>query len=118
MKENINIDDFLLGKNIQTLRNQKGWSVDILSKKLGKTPSTIRTYESGNASPTLKTLVKIINTFDINAHQLIFEDIESLDDVENKEQSKDQIIKAQRETIEAYKKLITALERQLNEKEL
>ena len=120
MKENTNINAIFLGKNIQYLRNQKGWSVDILSKKLNKQASTIRTYESNKASPTLNSFIEIVRLFNVNAHSLIFRDIEKAESKDNTDKSfhqKYELIEAQKQTIEAQKKLIEHLESQLKAKD-
>ena len=68
-----------LDKNIRALRESKGLTQSQLADKLGVKPNTISNYEKGNSTPDFKTLEKIINIFDINAHQILFQNIQEKD---------------------------------------
>ena len=55
-----------LGKKIQELRKQKGFTQEKLAELIGMEQNTISVIESGRNFPTLTTLEKISNAFDVN----------------------------------------------------
>ena len=62
----------MLAKQIKELRKQKGWSQQKLAEKTGLSFNTITKIEQGIAdSPTLKTLLKLANVFEVGLDHLI-----------------------------------------------
>lgn len=62
----------MLSANIKKLRKEQGLSQEQLAQKAGITYSTLIKIESGlNKNPTLETLTKIANTFNIKIDELV-----------------------------------------------
>lgn len=76
-----------IGEKIKEIRKSKNLSQDRFGRKLGLTGKTISAYETGRATPSLKVLQNIANTFDtpifyikdskIEAIQLQFDQIKT-----------------------------------------
>jgi len=56
---------FNYGKRLKELRNKRKLSANALAQKIGLDPTMIYKIESGNAKPSLKTLEKICDFFEI-----------------------------------------------------
>lgn len=61
----------MIGKNIKNYRKEKGWSQDELAKKTGMSKISIGNYERGNRCPTVETLQKIADAFEVPVNHLI-----------------------------------------------
>lgn len=48
-----------IGKDITTLREQRGWNQSELARRLGKSPGEVNRWEKGKVRPTYDTFVKI-----------------------------------------------------------
>lgn len=51
---------------LKSLRNQRGWSLDIAAKKTGVSKAMLGQIERGESSPTIATLWKIASGFDVS----------------------------------------------------
>ena len=58
--------------NIKSLRHQRSWSQMRLSVESGVSPGMIGEIESGKKSPSLDTLDKIAEAFDIQTYRLLY----------------------------------------------
>ena len=62
----------MIGRNIRTLREMRGFSQDRLSKLADLSLNTIVKVESGrNPNPTIDTLLKIASSLDAKINDLI-----------------------------------------------
>lgn len=62
----------IISKNIRHLRLEKNYSLEKLARLADLSLNTIVKIESGtNKNPTIKTLVKIADAFEININRLI-----------------------------------------------
>ncbi|OOM16747.1 helix-turn-helix domain-containing protein [Clostridium saccharobutylicum] len=55
-----------IGKRIQQVRKEKGFTQSELGRKIGKSESTIRKYEAGAVEPSFKILSDISRTLDVD----------------------------------------------------
>ena len=69
-----------LGKNIKSLRTEKGWTQKELSEKLGVTIKTISYFELGERQPSRETLIKLAEIFGISVDRLLGNENESIRD--------------------------------------
>ena len=61
----------MLSKKLKELRKEKGWSQQKLAEKAGLSFNAVTKIEQGLAKhPTLKTLVKIADAFNITLDEL------------------------------------------------
>lgn len=58
-------------KNLYEIRKQKGISQVALSMKLGVSQETISAYENGKAYPSVDTLLKLCDIFNVSADFLL-----------------------------------------------
>ena len=72
-----------IGKRIVELRNERGLKQIDLSVKLNIEDSALRRIESGRTNPTIKTLLRISQSLEIDFKELFYF---SKDDTENKSQ--------------------------------
>ena len=64
--------NFILSKNIKSIRKRKGMSQDRLCKLAEVTHTTLAKIESGvNENPTIRTLQKIANALDVRIDDLL-----------------------------------------------
>lgn len=68
--------DINLSKNLKTLRESKGYSLDYVAKLIGKHRSTIHLYETGKISITINVLKDILEIYGISAGKFL-DEIES-----------------------------------------
>lgn len=62
----------MLAKRLKELRSKKDWSQQKLAEKTGLSFNTITKIEQGLAEyPTLRTLLKIADVFDISLDELV-----------------------------------------------
>lgn len=62
----------ILSQNIKKFRKKIGWSMDQLSKKADIPFSSLNNIEMGRTkSPSIETLVKLANAFNISLDQLV-----------------------------------------------
>ena len=62
----------MLSKRLKELRKEKGWSQQKLAEKTGMSFNAITKIEQGLAKhPTLKTLIKIADSFGIGLDELV-----------------------------------------------
>lgn len=66
-----------IGKNIRYLRKNKKLSQSKLGEMLSKSESTIQMWETGFRSPTMGSVQKLSEIFDIDINELINSDIEN-----------------------------------------
>lgn len=60
-----------LGQTIRELRQLRGWSRSQLYKRCGVHASTIGSYETGDASPSIQKVARIATAFDAKASDLL-----------------------------------------------
>lgn len=58
-------------KNLHQIRKEKGISQVSLSIKLGISQETISAYENGKAFPSVGTLIKLCNIFNVSSYYLL-----------------------------------------------
>jgi transcriptional regulator with XRE-family HTH domain len=71
--ENREVEDVVFGKLLRALRDAKGYSQEKLGVEAGLTRNYISLLELGQKSPTLRTLVRLANSFDIPVSTMIAE---------------------------------------------
>ena len=69
-RKNINLE---VGRNIQTAREQAGYTQDALSERMGITPNHLSAIERGERKPTLETLYRIANALGVNMSDIVRE---------------------------------------------
>lgn len=60
-----------IGKRIRTYREAKRWSQEVFAEKLGLSLTYIGMIERGEKIPKLETFIKIANTLEVSADQLL-----------------------------------------------
>lgn len=64
-----------IAEKIKTLRKEKKWSQDDLSKAIGVHTKHISRYENGKATPGPEILKKIADAFGVSTDYLIYDDV-------------------------------------------
>lgn len=64
-----------IAEKIKTLRKEKKWSQDDLSKAISVHTKHISRYENGKASPGPEILKKMADAFGVSTDYLIYEDV-------------------------------------------
>ena len=59
-----------VGKRLKALRESVGFSQVIMAEAIGSTQSSINRYEQGQSAPSLETLVKYADYFDVSMDYL------------------------------------------------
>ncbi|MGT2755443.1 helix-turn-helix domain-containing protein [Streptococcus ovis] len=72
-------------KNLKELRLKYNLTQKELAETLGTSQQTYMKWETGKMSPTLRTIEKIAEVFDIPISKLVFNNIFSIDDIFNAE---------------------------------
>ena len=67
-------DKNLVGKNIEQLRKEKGWSINYLAMESGLTQSTLNNLYSRNTEPKISTLRAICGAFGITLSEFFKEE--------------------------------------------
>ena len=67
-----------LGKNIYTLRKEKGFSQENLAEKVNVTRQTISNWELGETSPNPEQLILLSGALDISIDELVGNDIKHI----------------------------------------
>lgn len=71
-----------IGDHIRKLREEKGWTQQVLGKKLGKKTSTISAYETNAKLPSVDCLVdcliEMAELFDVSLDTLVYGDRSNL----------------------------------------
>ena len=68
-----------IGDHIRKLREEKGWTQQVLGKKLGKKTSTISAYENRMPSFRLSTaIIEMAELFDVSLDTLVYGDRSNL----------------------------------------
>src|ERR1700755_3116179 len=68
-----------IGKNIRTLRHQRGWSQEDVANRLGISIPAFSKIETGVTDINLSRLEQIANIFDVNVVHLLALDSEEVD---------------------------------------
>lgn len=63
-----------IGKRMQSLRKEQGWSQGDLAKRLGSDARQISRYENDKVTPSAEALVKLAQVFDVSVDHLLLED--------------------------------------------
>ncbi len=66
----------LIGKNLRKLREGEGLTQSQLGDMVNMEDSAIRRIEAGRTNPTIKTLCKFCNVFNVSFHELIKQETE------------------------------------------
>lgn len=61
-----------IGDHIRKLREEKGWTQQVLDKKLGKKTSTISAYETNAKLPSVDCLIEMAELFDVSLDTLVY----------------------------------------------
>ena len=67
-----------IGDHIRKLREEKGWTQQVLGKKLGKKTSTISAYEMNAKLPSVDCLIEMAELFDVSLDTLVYGDRSNL----------------------------------------
>lgn len=67
----------IISKNIRYLRKQKHMGQEQLGKLLGKSESAIQMWESDKRSPTMGTVQKLSEIFNVDMNTLVYDDLEN-----------------------------------------
>lgn len=67
-----------IGDHIRKLREEKGWTQQVLGKKLGKKTSTISAYETNAKLPSVDCLIEMAELFDVSLDTLFYGDRSNL----------------------------------------
>ena len=67
-----------IGDHIRKLREEKGWTQQVLGKKLGKKTSTISAYETNAKLPSVDCLIEMAELFDVSLDTLVYGDRSNL----------------------------------------
>lgn len=70
-----------IGDHIRKLREEKGWTQQVLGKKLGKKTSTISAYETNAKLPSVDCLIEMAEMaelFDVSLDTLVYGDRSNL----------------------------------------
>ena len=62
----------LIGKGIRMLRNQRGYSISEVSKKLEVPYQTYKRWEDGEVLPSLYNFFKICELFDVSPDDILY----------------------------------------------
>lgn len=62
-----------LSKNLKTLRKQFGWKSKEVAEMLGVTPKTYSSWEVYKREPTLNTVIKLSDLFQVSLDRLVKE---------------------------------------------
>ena len=68
---------YFIAKNLKFLRKNKGITQKDFSNILNMSLDTIKSIETERITPSLETLIKIRNYFNVNLDDLIFVDLEN-----------------------------------------
>ena len=68
----------LYWRHIRKLREEKGWTQQVLGKKLGKKTSTISAYETNAKLPSVDCLIEMAELFDVSLDTLVYGDRSNL----------------------------------------
>jgi transcriptional regulator with XRE-family HTH domain len=69
----------MLGKNLNYLRKKNKLSQQVLAEAMGLPRTTLGDYERGKTEPSLETLIKLAEYFDVKVDDLIRQDLSHLD---------------------------------------
>lgn len=72
-------------RKLRELRKHKGWSQSDVAKRIGVERSLIGNYEHGVHQPTLPTLLKLADVFQVTLDCLIFDESTSSDEIHDRE---------------------------------
>lgn len=68
-RKNINLE---VGRNIQTAREQAGYTQDALSERMGITPNHLSAIERGVSGISLETLSRFCRLLGVSADRILF----------------------------------------------
>lgn len=68
-RKNINLE---VGRNIQTAREQAGYTQDALSERMGITPNHLSAIERGVSGISLETLSRLCRLLGVSADRILF----------------------------------------------
>lgn len=60
-----------IGATIRELQKERGYTLDELAKKIGRTGSSLSKIENGQNSPTLETLVRLAEALGVNVDYIL-----------------------------------------------
>ena len=69
-----------LRKNMRYLRRKHGFSQEFIGEKCGKKSyTTVQKWESGDAEPTLSTVLLLCELYGVSIDRMVYADIESVE---------------------------------------
>ena len=80
-----------LGKNIYTLRKEKGYSQENLAEKVNVTRQTISNWELGETSPNPEQLILLSKALDKSIDELVGNDLKHISEKESGSNTKKKI---------------------------
>ena len=63
-------------KTIRQLREERGWSQELLARRLGVGQGTVSNWERGLKVPQPRTLLRLAELFDVNPEEIVVEQAE------------------------------------------
>jgi transcriptional regulator with XRE-family HTH domain len=100
-----------VGKNIRTLRHQRGWSQEDVANKLGISIPAFSKIETGVTDINLSRLEQIANIYEVNVIQLLALDVEETEpQVSNLNIAQKKIIDREAEIANLQRKVILLYE--------
>jgi transcriptional regulator with XRE-family HTH domain len=63
----------VLGRAIQSLRRERGWTVEEAAGRFGVEPAFVRRIESGRTNPSLAVIISIATALGVGPSQLLEE---------------------------------------------
>ncbi len=63
-------------KTIRQLREERGWSQELLARRLGVGQGTVSNWERGLKVPQPRTLLRLAELFDVSPEEIVVEQAE------------------------------------------
>lgn len=74
-------------ENVKRLRKERGWSQANLADKMGVHTNHVNRMETGKYNPSLDTLIKLAETFEVPLDYLVYNKNDSLEEVRIEDQA-------------------------------
>ena len=62
-----------MAKTIRQLREERGWSQELLARRLGMGQGTVSNWERGLKVPQPRTLLRLAELFDVSQEEIVVE---------------------------------------------
>jgi len=102
----------IVASRIRRLRISKGWTQERLAEEIDIHPTYLSRLESGKKLPTLSLICKISDIFELDAYELLMDDIKLNSSNHKKRKLLYILNEAKPEYLEIYSTVVYALHRQ------